>query len=110
MAMRAVVGLGAAGAIGYGVYSYTKKPLPAIIISGGPASGKGTQCELIVEKYGAKHISTGDALRHHVKMKTALGTEAKGYMDRGDLVPDELVINICKAEMDTDEAKKNGWL
>merc|ERR1719327_1869543 len=66
--------------------------------------------ELIVEKYGCKHISTGDALRHHVQMKTDLGKEAKGYMDRGDLVPDDLVINICKAEMDTDEAKKNGWL
>ena len=43
-------------------------------------------------------------------MQTDLGKEAKGYMDRGDLVPDELVINICKAEMDTDEAKKKGWL
>ena len=51
--------------------------IPKIIISGGPASGKGTQCELIVAKYGCKHISTGDALRHHVKMQTDLGKEAK---------------------------------
>ncbi|KAJ8599411.1 hypothetical protein CTAYLR_007978 [Chrysophaeum taylorii] len=100
-----------AGATAFGVYKYTqKKEVPKIIISGGPGSGKGTQCENIVAKYGIKHISTGDALRHHVKTGTNLGKEAKAYMERGDLVPDELVIGICKAEMETTEAKKNGWL
>ena len=102
---------GLAGATAYGVYSLTsKKEVPKIIISGGPGSGKGTQCEKLVEKYGIKHISTGDALRFHVKTGTALGKEAKGYMERGDLVPDNLVIGICKAEMETPEAKRNGWL
>jgi len=105
----------AAAGAGYGVYYLSqqqqqKKKIPKIIISGGPGSGKGTQCEMIVEKYGVKHISTGDALRHHVKTGTALGKEAKGYMDRGDLVPDSLVIGICKAEMETEEAKQKGWL
>ena len=101
-----------AGATAYGVYNYSERTrvTPKIIISGGPGSGKGTQCEKLVEKYGIKHISTGDALRHHVKTGTPLGKEAKGFMERGDLVPDELVIGICKAEMETPEAKKNGWL
>ncbi|KAJ1452233.1 adenylate kinase-domain-containing protein [Pelagophyceae sp. CCMP2097] len=101
-----------AGGVGYYLYSQqqSQKTIPKIIISGGPGSGKGTQCEFIVAKYGVKHISTGDALRLHVQTGTALGKEAKGYMDRGDLVPDELVIGICKAEMETKEAKTKGWL
>lgn len=71
-----------AGATAYGVYRYTQQPkeVPKIIISGGPGSGKGTQCEKLVDKYGIKHISTGDALRHHVKTGTSLGKEAKTYM------------------------------
>lgn len=71
-----------AGATAYGVYRYTQQPkeVPKIIISGGPGSGKGTQCEKLVDKYGIKHISTGDALRHHVKTGTSLGKEAKAYM------------------------------
>jgi len=105
---------GAAGvAVGaYGVYQYTRpsKEQLKMIISGGPGSGKGTQCDLLVKKYGVKHISTGDALRHHVKTGSDLGREAKAYMERGDLVPDSLVIGICKAEMETNEAKTNGWL
>lgn len=110
---RAVGAATIAGATAYGVYAYTSsrsKEVPKIIISGGPGSGKGTQCEKLVEKYGIKHISTGDALRHHVKTGTSLGKEAKAYMERGDLVPDELVIGICKAEMETKEAKEKGWL
>jgi cytidylate kinase len=111
LAARIFGGLAAGGGAA-AVYSYCDAPakIPNIIISGGPASGKGTQCELIVAKYGCKHISTGDALRHHVKLGTDLGKEAKGFMDAGDLVPDALVIGICKAEMDTAEAKKAGWL
>lgn len=109
--IRAVGAATVASATAYGVYKYTqKKEVPKIIISGGPGSGKGTQCEKIVEKYGVKHISTGDALRHHVKTGTSLGKEAKAYMERGDLVPDQLVIGICKAEMETKEAKTKGWL
>jgi len=80
-----------------------------IIISGAPASGKGTQCQLIVEKYGVKHISTGDALRAQVRGETELGKQAKAFMDAGDLVPDELIMNIMKDETLGDEASK-GWL
>ena len=100
------------GVAAYGLYQLNqpKKDQLKMIISGGPGSGKGTQCELLVNKYGLKHISTGDALRHHVKTGTDLGREAKAYMERGDLVPDSLVIGICKAEMETSEAKNNGWL
>eukprot|EP00961_Rhodomonas_salina_P275375 3720205-Rhodomonas_salina.1 len=62
-----------------------------IIIAGAPASGKGTQCEKIVEEFGLVHISTGDELRQHVKQNSALGVLAKQYMDAGALVPDELM-------------------
>ena len=110
--LKAGAGALLAGGAAYGVYQYTqpKKDALKMIISGGPGSGKGTQCDLLVTKYGVKHISTGDALRHHVKTGTDLGKEAKAYMERGDLVPDSLVIGICKAEMETTEAKTNGWL
>uniref|UniRef100_A0A7S1UH67 Adenylate kinase active site lid domain-containing protein n=1 Tax=Phaeomonas parva TaxID=124430 RepID=A0A7S1UH67_9STRA len=79
------------------------------IIAGAPASGKGTQCKAISERYNVKHISTGDALRAQVKGKTALGMKAKGFMDAGDLVPDELVMNIVKAATE-DVADDQGYL
>jgi signal recognition particle GTPase len=60
-----------------------KKNPPRIIIAGAPASGKGTQCEMLKEKYGVVHLSTGDILRAAVKDGTPLGQQAKGYMDRG---------------------------
>ena len=112
MALKFAAGGALAGVAAYGLYQLNqpKKDQLKMIISGGPGSGKGTQCELLVNKYGLKHISTGDALRHHVKTGTDLGREAKAYMERGDLVPDSLVIGICKAEMETSEAKNNGWL
>ena len=114
MSTKVLGGIGILGAGAGAYYMFGKeKTIPKIIISGGPASGKGTQCELIVDKceaarsaracarrlalsfetrptprapplqpsllvrYGCKHISTGDALRHHVKMQTDLGKEAK---------------------------------
>eukprot|EP00466_Bigelowiella_natans_P020531 jgi/Bigna1/53795/estExt_Genewise1Plus.C_240090 len=80
-----------------------------IIISGAPASGKGTQCQLLVEKYGVKHISTGDALRAHVRNQSELGKQAKAFMDAGDLVPDELIMKIMREETLGDDSK-NGWL
>ncbi|KAH8063968.1 adenylate kinase [Aureococcus anophagefferens] len=85
--LKAGAGALLAGGAAYGVYQYTqpKKDALKMIISGGPGSGKGTQCDLLVTKYGVKHISTGDALRHHVKTGTDLGKEAKAYMERGDL-------------------------
>ena len=65
-----------------------------IVIFGAPGSGKGTQSEKIVEKYGLKHISTGDVLRGEIKNGTDLGNTAKGYIDNGQLIPDELMIDI----------------
>lgn len=84
--------------------------VPKIIISGAPASGKGTQCEFIVKKFGVVHISTGDVLREHVKKGTELGKMAKSYMDKGGLVPDEVMIGIVKDKLESEECKKKGWL
>lgn len=83
---------------------------PRILISGAPASGKGTQCEYIVDKYNVVHISTGDMLRSAVKNNTALGVKAKSYMDSGKLVPDELVISMLKERISQDDCAKRGWL
>lgn len=81
-----------------------------VMIAGAPASGKGTQCELIVEKFGLVHISAGDLLRAAVAEGTPAGLEAKAYMDRGDLVPDEVVVTMVKDALDCEEAEENGWL
>ena len=59
-----------------------------------PGAGKGTQGERLAQVYGVPHLATGDLLRHHVAEATALGREAKGYMDRGELVPDRLVVDM----------------
>lgn len=67
-----------------------------IVLFGPPGSGKGTQAKLLAEKYGVPHISTGDILRDNLKKKTRLGLEAKSYMDKGELVPDEVLIGIIK--------------
>lgn len=66
----------------------------AFLIFGPPGAGKGTQAPRLAGRLGVPHISTGDMLRAHVKGDTALGREAKGYMDAGDLVPDELVVRM----------------
>lgn len=68
-----------------------------IIFAGAPASGKGTQCEIIKAKYGVIHLSTGDILRAAVKEGTELGLKAKAFMDGGQLVPDELIIDVVCA-------------
>lgn len=83
---------------------------PKILISGAPASGKGTQCEFIVQKYDVVHISTGDMLRAAVRNSTPLGLEAKSYMDSGDLVPDELVISMLKERITQQDCVEKGWL
>ncbi len=77
-----------------------------IVLLGAPGAGKGTQAAKLVEKFGFAHISTGDLLRAAVKNQTALGIEAKKYMDAGDLVPDELVIGLVKERLNDDDAKK----
>jgi adenylate kinase len=81
-----------------------------LIISGAPASGKGTQCEKIIEEFKTPHLSTGDMLRAAVKAGSPLGKEAKAYMDAGKLVPDSLVINLVKEKLATPECTNGGWL
>lgn len=77
-----------------------------IVIFGAPGSGKGTYSDEIVAKYGMGHISTGDVLRGEIKNGTELGTIAKGYIDNGQLIPDELMIDILAKTYDSLEAGK----
>ena len=72
-----------------------------VVIFGAPGSGKGTQSERIVEKFGINHISTGDVLRAEIKNGTELGKTAKGYIDQGQLIPDELMIDILASVFDS---------
>ena len=72
-----------------------------IVIFGAPGSGKGTQSERIVAKYGINHISTGDVLRAEIKNGTELGKTAKGYIDQGQLLPDNLIIDILASTLDS---------
>lgn len=71
-----------------------------IVIFGAPGSGKGTQSALLVEKYGFKHISTGDVLRAEIKKGTELGKTAQGFIDNGQLIPDDLMISILAGVYD----------
>jgi len=70
-----------------------------IILFGPPGAGKGTQAQKLSQKYGIPQISTGDILRANVKSETALGLEAKKYMDKGELVPDSVLIGIIKSRL-----------
>lgn len=70
------------------------------ILFGPPGSGKGTQSERLISKYGLLHLATGDLLRSEISKKTKLGTEAKAYMDQGKLVPDEVVIGMISSALD----------
>ncbi len=71
-----------------------------IVIFGAPGSGKGTQSDKLIEKYGLQHISTGDVLRAEIKNGTELGRTAKGYIDQGQLIPDELMVSILASVYD----------
>ncbi|MBN1382522.1 MAG: adenylate kinase [Deltaproteobacteria bacterium] len=77
-----------------------------IILLGAPGAGKGTVAKLLTEYDGSIQISTGDILRSAVKEGTALGKEAKGYMDRGDLVPDELIMKLMEERLQQDDCGK----
>eukprot|EP00934_Nitzschia_sp_Nitz4_P002528 Nitzschia sp. Nitz4//scaffold77_size91520//86484//87359//NITZ4_004908-RA/size91520-processed-gene-0.65-mRNA-1//-1//CDS//3329558047//2518//frame0 len=81
-----------------------------IIIAGAPASGKGTQCEVIKEKFGVVHLSTGDMLRAAVAQGTEVGLVAKDFMDNGKLVPDEVIIGVVKDRLNQADCNENGWL
>jgi adenylate kinase len=72
-----------------------------IILFGPPGSGKGTQSKKLVAKYGLKHLSTGDLLRSEMALQTPLGIEAKNFIDKGQLVPDEVVIGMISTALET---------
>lgn len=72
-----------------------------IILFGPPGSGKGTQSQNLIAKYGLKHLSTGDLLRSEIASQTPLGIEAKNFMDKGQLVPDEVVIGMISTALET---------
>lgn len=71
-----------------------------LILFGPPGSGKGTQSEKLIARYGLKHLSTGDLLRSEIALQTPLGMEAKKIMDKGQLVPDEVVIGMISSALD----------
>jgi adenylate kinase len=77
-----------------------------LILFGPPGSGKGTQSTSIIEKYGLKHLSTGDLLRSEIAAQTALGLEAKQLMDKGLLVPDEVVVGMISSAIDNNPDAK----
>jgi len=77
-----------------------------VVLLGPPGAGKGTQAKVLSKEYSVLHISTGDMLREAVKNKTAIGMEAKSYMDKGELVPDETVVRIVTERISKDDTKK----
>ncbi len=88
---------------------FNKKQPLNLIITGGPNSGKGTQCALMCERYNLVHISTGDLLREKIAALDKVGLEAKVYMDKGEYVPDDVIIKLLKNRIKERDAK-NGVL
>ncbi len=80
-----------------------------LVLFGPPGAGKGTQADFLKEKYNLIHISTGDVFRYNIKNETALGMLAKSYMDKGELVPDEVTIDMLNAEVEKN-ADANGFI
>eukprot|EP01063_Lacrimia_lanifica_P017444 TRINITY_DN24536_c0_g1_i1.p2 TRINITY_DN24536_c0_g1~~TRINITY_DN24536_c0_g1_i1.p2 ORF type:complete len:255 (+),score=86.85 TRINITY_DN24536_c0_g1_i1:65-829(+) len=85
-------------------------PRPKLVIQGPPASGKGTQCEKLLKQLGVVHISTGDILREQIAKNTWLGREAQRYIKDGQLVPDQLVIDLVKKRLNEPDCKRKGWM
>jgi len=81
-----------------------------IVFLGPPGAGKGTQAVRISEKFGVPHISTGDILREAVSEGSELGKMAKGYMDRGELVPDGVIIGIIRERLSKDDVREKGFI
>ncbi|WP_299442499.1 adenylate kinase [uncultured Aquimarina sp.] len=82
------------------VYQLKQNNMTNLVLFGPPGAGKGTQAEVLKQKYDLIHISTGDVFRYNIKNATELGTLAKSYIDKGQLVPDEVTINMLNAEVD----------
>ena len=87
----------------------SEQPVTNLVLFGPPGAGKGTQADFLKEKYNLVHISTGDVFRYNIKNKTALGMLAKSYMDKGDLVPDKVTIDILNEEVEKN-ADANGLI
>lgn len=81
-----------------------------IIVCGAPASGKGTQCQMLQERYGMVHLSTGDMLREAVAAGTDVGVKAKAFMESGQLVPDGVIIGIVQDRLTESDCVEQGWI
>ena len=77
-----------------------------LVLFGPPGAGKGTQAEMLLKKYGLLHLSTGDILRSEIKNETKLGLEAKKFMEKGELVPDEVVIGMIDSKLEKNKDAK----
>ena len=91
------------------LFRKNKTVMTNIVLFGPPGAGKGTQADVLKKKYKLVHISTGDVFRYNIKNNTELGDLAKSYMDKGHLVPDEVTINMLKAEVEKNE-DANGFI
>ena len=80
-----------------------------LIFLGPPGAGKGTQAKLLADSYSIPHISTGEILRDAISKKTDLGTQAQAFVDRGELVPDALILDLIRARLQESDAQK-GWI
>lgn len=85
-----------------------KRYVMNVVIFGAPGSGKGTQSEKLIEKYGLHHISTGEVLRDHIARKTPIGQVANTYISQGQLIPDSLMIQILEEILDNEPKAKDG--
>ncbi|XP_073226131.1 adenylate kinase, chloroplastic isoform X2 [Cicer arietinum] len=92
------------------VRAVSQKESLRVMISGAPASGKGTQCRLITNKYGLVHVAAGDLLRAEIETGSENGKSAKEYMEKGQLVPDEIVVMMVKERLLKPDSVENGWL
>ena len=88
------------------IYKLKETPMKNIVLFGPPGAGKGTQAEVLKEKYDLVHISTGDVFRYNIKNATELGTLAKSYIDKGQLVPDSVTIDMLRAEVEKNPEAK----
>jgi len=91
------------------IYKLKENKMTNLVLFGPPGAGKGTQADILKEKYKLIHISTGDVFRYNIKNETELGLNAKSFMDKGQLVPDEVTINMLNAEVDKNEGA-NGFI
>jgi adenylate kinase len=81
-----------------------------LVLFGRQGAGKGTQCDLLVQRYGAAHISTGDMLRQAVADGTELGLQAKALMDTGELLPDDLIVGVVRERLASPDVVASGWI